>query len=211
MQYIVVDGDMYLGLNKHNYMPVDDKSSAKRFSSKQNAMNIINSNIPKILRKNYNWDIIEDDSVEEDKPIEKVNCTYTPVDIDELKTSIDDLSNKFSTLQGNKEWLLDEQTNLDRQISDILHFIEFNKFSACEGYKLCKALKDISLQRRKVKNELELINIINTQTCNHIAKGNTSKVIDNLCNKKYAPRVLSELFESRKADDIFVSSNTETS
>ena len=83
-----------------------------------------------------------------------------------------------------------------------MHFLEFNSFSACEGYKLCKALKELRLKRREVKNELELINIVNTHSCNNIINGSTSKAIAGLETKQYAPRVLVELFEQRCIDKI---------
>ena len=133
---------------------------------------------------------------------DKINSSYTEVDIDDLKKSINDLSEKLTTLKGNKEWLLDEESNIDKQISDILHYIEFYNFSASDGYKLCKALKDLRLRRRKIKNELELINIVNTQSLNNVASGQNNKAINGLDDKKYAPRILQELFDNRNIDDI---------
>lgn len=199
---ILVDDDVYLGMSKNNYIPVKNINDAKKFPNEKNAMSMLLSCVPKILRQNYNWTTLE----VEDKPSTKVNLQYTHVDMDDLKESIDSLSSKLSTLQGNKEWLLEEESNIDKQISDILHFIEFNSFSACEGYKLCKALQGLRLKRREVKNELELINIFNTHNCNHIANGNTNKAMAGLENKQYAPRVLTELFEQRSIDNILKNS-----
>lgn len=94
------------------------------------------------------------------------------------------------------------ESEVDKEISDIMHFIEFYNFSASDGYKLCKALKDLRLRRRKIKNELELINIINMHSLNNVASGQTNKAIDNLDNKKYAPRVLQELFDHKNVNSI---------
>ena len=134
--------------------------------------------------------------------IDKINFSYTKVDIDDLRESINGLSEKFTTLKGNKEWLLNEESNIDKQISDILHYIEFYNFSASNGYKLCKALKELRLRRRDIKNELELIGIISTHTCNNIANGNTNKAIDTLGKKQYAPRVLNDLFVNRDISSL---------
>lgn len=213
MCYIFVDGSVYLGVKNKNYIPTTQIEIAKKFETEKIANNVLKSSVPKILRKNYNWKVTElEETTVEDIP-EEINQTvvsqdefinpqYVHIDTEEIKSAISDLAGKFSTLKGNKQWLLDEESNIDKQISDILHFIEFERFSASEGYKLCKALKELRLKRRDVKNELELINIINVHTCNNIANGNTSKAIDGLNNKKYAPRVLSELFESRGIDSI---------
>lgn len=200
MGCILVAGDTYLGMSKNNYVPVKDKDDARIFNDEKHAISMLQSNIPKILRKNYNWKTMEvEDVICSDS---KINIQYTPVDIDDLKESIGSLSNKLSILKGNKEWLLEELSNIDKQICDVLHFLEFNSFSACEGYKLCKALKELRLKRREVKNELELINIVNTHSCNNIINGSTSKAIAGLETKQYAPRVLVELFEQRCIDRI---------
>lgn len=202
MSCIFVDGDIYLGANKGNYVPVKDKNKAKVFDSTEKAYSQFYSSVPKVLRNDYNWEIELIEHVENVKSSEKINSTYTSIDIEELKESINSLSEKFSLLKGNKEWLLEKESNVDKQISDILHFIEFSSFSACEGYKLCKAIKELRLKRREIKNELEIINIINCHTCNNIANGNTNKSIDGIENKKYTPRVLNELFENRKINDL---------
>ena len=207
--YLLADGDVYLGKHNNNYVPTKNKKDAVKFETKVVATNICTSSVPKILRKNYDWKIVE---VKEDNKevidvkiaaTNKVDSRYTYVDTNDLTSTINELSGKFSVLRGNKEWLLERESNLDKQICDILHWIEFNNFSACEGYKLCKALKNLRLERRKVKNELELINIINMHTCDHIANGNTSKAIAGLDSKQYEPRVLSDLFKTRKVDDIY--------
>lgn len=202
MCYIFVDGDIYLGMNNKNYIPVKNKADAKRFPTKSNAQNMLQSSVPKILKRTYSWNLEEIEEVEISNSTTKVNTQYTHVDIDDLKESINSLSGKLSTLKGNKEWLLEEESNLDKQISDILHFLEFNTFSACEGYKLCKALKELRLKRREVKNELEIINILNCHTCNNIANGNTNKAISGISNKHYTPRVLTELFEQRSISNL---------
>lgn len=202
MCYIFVDGNIYLGMSKNNYIPVKDKEDAKKFQTESHAKNILQSSVPKILRKSYNWNLEEVEEVKTSNSTTKVNTQYTHVDIDDLKESINSLSGKLSTLQGNKEWLIEEESNLDKQISDILHFLEFNTFSACEGYKLCKALKELRLKRREVKNELEIINILNCHTCNNIANGNTNKAISGISNRHYTPRVLTKLFEQRSISNL---------
>ena len=204
----MVDGDVYLGKHNNNYVPIKDKSSAVKFETETMANNIYTSSVPKILRNNYNWKIVEIEdencgSINKSKTTQNANPQYTYISTEDLTSVINELSGKFSVLRGNKEWLLERESNLDKQISDVMHWIEFNNFSACEGYKLCKALKNLRLERRRVKNELELINIINMHTCNHIANGNTSKAIEGLDSKQYEPRVLSDLFANRKVDDIF--------
>ena len=200
MCYILADGNMFIGMSKNSYVPITNKDNAKRFPSEANAKAILQSSVPKILRTNYTWEVVEID--EELGENTKVNYQYNPVDVEDLQMTINELSSKLAAIQGNKDWLINEQSNVDKQISDILHYIEIYNFSACEGYKLCKALKKLHLKRRAIKNELELIGIINCHTCNNIAKGNTNNAISGLKTKQYAPRVLTELFTQKNIDKI---------
>lgn len=200
MNYVITNGTLYIG-NKGETCKQD---KARIFADKKTADNFFKSCISKVL-KNLNFHVEETNL---DLPSTYINAKYCEIDINELQSDINDLSSKLKLLKGNKEWLLDMQSEVDKEISDIMHFIEFYNFSASDGYKLCKALKDLRLRRRKIKNELELINIVNTQSLNNVASGQTNKAINGLDSKKYAPRILQELFDNRNIDDIINKMNT---
>ena len=91
-----------------------------------------------------------------------------------------------------------ELSNVDLEISDILHYIEFHRFSACEGYKLAKMIQVASDKRREIKKQLEVINIFKTSTCTSISSGHLINKIDNVDDKIYRPRILNNLFENGK-------------
>lgn len=95
----------------------------------------------------------------------------------------------------NLNYLLSQ---VDKEICDIMHYIEFNNLDATNGYKTYKMLKDCRLRRRKIKDDLEKVNIIipafedkefvgKLKTCLNQIKG--------LEHRKYTPRILDELFE----------------
>lgn len=198
--YVIANGKNYVSQKLGNV--VNNISKAAQYTKLEDVNKAYTNCISKQL-KNLGFKV---EQVEvEDNSNERINPSYTSVDIDKMKEEIKELSNDFSLLKGNKEWLTDEESKIDKQISDILHYIEFYTFSASDGYKLCKALKELRLRRREIKNELELINIISVHTCNNIANGNTSKAIDGLENKQYAPRVLNDLFISRNIDSLLES------
>lgn len=209
-KYVITNGESYV-CNKLNTV-TKILNKAKVFDTFDLANNVFKSSISKSLKQmGFQVRETEIDTNRNDNTVnvninttsnDKINFSYTEVDIDDLRESINGLSEKFTTLKCNKEWLLDEESNIDKQISDILHYIEFYNFSASDGYKLCKALKELRLRRRDVKNELELIGIISTHTCNNIANGNTNKAIDALGKKQYAPRVLNDLFVNRDISSL---------
>ena len=90
--------------------------------------------------------------------------------------------------------LSDDLSMLDQKINDIYHFIEFSNLNAVDGYKIYKKLQETLKQRRYTKNKLSDIN-------NLISLINYSKIkdikeqIELNENKKYNPRILTELFE----------------
>ena len=53
-----------------------------------------------------------------------------------------------------------QKVYLEGQMQDLYHVIEFSTFNVVDGYKLAKMLKDIRVQRREVKDEIDLLNPI---------------------------------------------------
>lgn len=88
-----------------------------------------------------------------------------------------------------------ELSKYDKMQQDILHKIEDGNFNAAQGYKLAKAIQNIRVQRRIVKNEIEPLIQLKSVTSNSL-KG-LVKVEDAIIKKeeiqqrsKYHPRVL---------------------
>lgn len=75
-------------------------------------------------------------------------------DVEETAVFIRDaIENVPKQLNANKE----EIAQLENEIQDLLHILEFTKFNASEGYKLSKQLQTARQERRKLKNENELL------------------------------------------------------
>ena len=87
--------------------------------------------------------------------------------------------NKF---EDSKEELTKELSNCDLREQDILHYIESEKFNSVDGYKLAKKIKEIRQERRKVKNQLNLIKVF---------QDNSNKMI-NSSNRKFLITTLSK-------------------
>ncbi|WP_162632643.1 hypothetical protein [Paraliobacillus zengyii] len=51
---------------------------------------------------------------------------------------------------------------INQEIQDLLHVIEFSSFNASDGYRLSKELKIAREKRRKLKNDLELLEPLTT-------------------------------------------------
>lgn len=103
----------------------------------------------------------------------------------------------------DKEWgsWHDDLKQCESEIIDLLHEIEFTKFDAYRGYKLCKEIQDVRQRRRKIKEKMEILRgLKDFETNNKNMKINLYKVLTNMekikenqGNRMYTPRVRTDL------------------
>lgn len=120
------------------------------------------------------------------------------IDLNVLCGKIKDLSTELKKIMELKETVSERLSYVDLEITDILHYIEFYKFSASEAWKLCKMLQDTLDKRRNIKYEYEIYGLLGTQTCKHIADGRTEQLFNRREAHTYKPRVLTELFKDKE-------------
>lgn len=115
----------------------------------------------------------------------------------ELKyKAYDDLEELSKKIRQRRKELNSELSKIDKEISDIRHYIEFYPLSASKGYKMAKMLKDCLIKRREIKNESEVLDRICVMNVGHIGNGKGRGDLDKLLDKHYTPRVLNSLFET---------------
>ncbi len=94
-----------------------------------------------------------------------------------------------------------ELSSCDRELSDLLHVVEFSTFNASEGYKYASQIKCARERRRFLKNELELLeplmqiigNVkVDKERLNH-AIGEIRKLKKNQETRGYRMRIRSDL------------------
>lgn len=199
------------------YVTIKNKNFATSWESRAKAKNILNNSIPKSIRREYR--VVEDGSIIDNPTHEPVAAPVDPVDVQETyKLHIDDvkrianseiIEHKFDdwvngmeqieeffvSASDRKEELLFEMSAIDREISDIEHYIELKGLNAYQGWMACKMLQNRLRQRRKIKDELTIISQI--AGCS-ISKAEIREVQDIAAHitegRKYEPRVLTELF-----------------
>ena len=76
---------------------------------------------------------------------------------------IQEISSHYDLLQNYLNNLTNELSIVDSKISDIQHYIENNKLEAFECYRIIKEYKKILLERRKIKNDMELSRVFNQE------------------------------------------------
>jgi len=71
------------------------------------------------------------------------------------RNSISTIISKITDIKQCNTYLKERQSELDKQQQDLLHYIEFSNLDVSRAYKIYKQLKEVRVERRFVKNELE--------------------------------------------------------
>ena len=108
---------------------------------------------------------------------------------------ISGFSNFIQDAESRKESLLTALSDVDQEISDINHYIEFGKFNCYQGWLAYNMLRNRLKKRRKIKDELNILIRLGNCKINSEMINEIQTTIGNLKTKKYKPRKLKELFE----------------
>lgn len=180
------------------YSLTTNRNAAAIFDTKAIAEKVFKCNLSKLIKsKGVTVQAVEmnvrNDSAKETK------VTATTQETSSQTTSqyiVSVLSDATTKLNNRYTVLSDELSKYDRQRSDVEHYIEFNagKLNACDGYKAYKLLQDVLVQRRKVKDELEILQVVKDKMAlpDDITAINTR--VQELASRQYEPREFKWLF-----------------
>lgn len=91
-----------------------------------------------------------------------------------------------------KERLSEQLSYVDREISDIHHYIEFCNLDAYRGYKCYRLLQDCIRDRRHIKDELNKVSMLLNPVS---SASDLVNLVRNEQDRTYTPRILKALFE----------------
>lgn len=108
--------------------------------------------------------------------------------------------------------LVSKLSDLDSKEQDILHYIENNKISVLWCYNVIRKLKDIRIERRKVKNDMELMSKYNDLKNRLSSKDNREFILSQLHvrekqlnttykNRKYSEEDIRDILKGIDVDD----------
>lgn len=198
--YVITDGTRWIMKDrKGKYVPTSFITLADLYTKKQ-ADAICNNSLSKALRGIFHVEKVNDVIPKQIKPV-------TEKDIDEtekvmVSENIQHWLNKVSDLNGlanealnRKDELVQSLSNIDKELCDVLHYIEFCNLNAAQGYKAYKMIKERRIIRRSIKNELNVLNIILSKKISETATDEINKCVAGMDKRTYEPRVLKELFD----------------
>ena len=100
----------------------------------------------------------------------------------------------YGELQQYGASLKDKLSQVDMEICDIQHYIEFFSLDAAKGYKAYRMLKERLVRRREIKDEMAKVNLFLSGTSSDFSSGKVLRQLKNMDSTGYQPRILSELF-----------------
>lgn len=216
--YVLQDSNNYY-IGTKQFVPVVSLKKAKTWETYGLARNALNNQVKRAFRDRFSVKALEDDdfdkallpAVQEEKskagvnteteslkPVPPLNdlCNRTIVkgEADVWEAKINEMVNLFGDMDKRYQELFKQLSLIDKEKTDLEHYIEFNKLNASEGWKAFKSLQNILLQRREIKNEIEAINKIRGQGISITGLKKVSEGLAQIHNKKYTPRVCTQLF-----------------
>ena len=194
-KYVITDAyqKVWVCRDNNGYTLSTDPNKAHIFENKKTADAIYKSSLSKVIKskgvavKSIKMQVC-DDVPQESAP---------PIEVDSSKYIVSIISDAVSKLNCRHFELSEELSKIDREKSDIEHYIEFNagKLNACGGYKAYKMLQDVLLERRKVKDELEIIQVAMARIASPEELANIDRKVEELAHRKYEPREFKHLFK----------------
>ncbi len=184
------------------YVSVKGEKYALQFQSADNALKILYNSVPKTIRDNFGVEEIQIEDVKTTKDMSVVKSIINKNIIDDEIASwlskVDAFVGLAESVETRIEELVELLSTTDKEICDIQHFIEFGKLNAYQGWLATSMLQNRLRQRRKFKDELAALNLIKSCKIESKSIENLHKAVGGLGERKYSPRVLSELFPDAK-------------
>lgn len=197
-RYVITDGKRWIKKDKKGrYSPTTCGAFAEEFS-KEKADKVLNNSLTKGLRTIFRVERASN-IPKNVKPVSKEDLIETEkVQVSENITrwidKIESLNGLFDEASKRNNVLASDLSKVDKEILDLLHYIEFTKLNAAQGYRAYKMIKERRIRRRHIKNEMEVLNIILEQNTKEISE-NVKIKLDELDKRTYNPREIEELFD----------------
>ena len=187
--YVITDGTRWIMKDRNGkYVPTSCESFADIFSKKQ-AENIQKCSLTKALRGVFSVEKMSEEVPAQvkpvtDKDIEETGKVMVSEDIKYWLDKATDMSNIANEAINRKRKLCQELSLVDKELCDIIHYIEFCNLNAAQGYKAYKMVKERRILRRKIKDEISILDSILGQKVSQTAKNAIQKTAENMDKRK---------------------------
>lgn len=179
--------------------PTNDINTADTYDTYDLAERTLKAS-PRNLKQFYSPVELDSIEVESDEPdfasVGIMNYAGLELQTDlyeELKESVYQAIEANSNIVRIREKAIQNHSIVESKITDLLHYIEFNKLDSYRGYVAYKALRTLLIERRQVKNAIFATKDLKDSVTQHDL--NFANTFINT-PKHYCARELKDLFEN---------------
>lgn len=192
-KYVVTDGIKYLRQNRSGEYYLARESDATSWNTFKQALNALNNGVPKRIREAF---FVEKANKHDNKEANLQTLIEADTsDFNRWLSSIGNFKRFVNTIETEKDGLVLELSDIDKEICDIRHYIEFGKLNAYQGWSAYEMMKVTLIRRRKIKDTLYIISEIQGRRYGTSESESAKTAIMNLNRRTYTPRKLDFLFE----------------
>lgn len=87
-----------------------------------------------------------------------------------------------------------EMSQVDKELEDMKHYIEFSCLNAADGYKAFKKMQDLLLKRRAIKDKMSFALVLEQRKIDKPSLQAVLTYLENLSNRSYEVRTDTGLF-----------------
>jgi hypothetical protein len=198
-EYVITDGSRFIYKNHAGkYVPTSTEALADIFNKKQ-AEGIYNNSLSKALKSVFYLKKYDDVPTEikqtSQQDLEKTEKVMMSDNIQYWLNKVSDLNGLAKDADKRRTELLNQLNEVNQELCDIEHWIEFTNLNAAQGYKAYKMLKERRIKRRSIKNELNVIDVILDKKISETVSDDIRKSVQSMDDRTYSPRILKELFD----------------
>lgn len=226
-EYYITDGNNFVKQSINGqFSKVGNIAVADVWDKAQVAKAVLDNSVPRAWRTTFyiakcENGMLEKQTLSQVEKIQRRNDVLPPKDetkgynlnlyiFDEdssIKEVVGTFENMRNILENSKvveEELKNRLQLLECAFEDLKHYHLKKKLGTVDAYKRDRLESKILLERRSVKNRLDIIQKINQHQSNMSNQiKDVCKMIDAIRNRKYVPRVLHDLFENDNFDTEF--------
>ena len=97
---------------------------------------------------------------------------------------VKEIISKLNAIDNYNSSLSQQLSVIDKKQQDILHLIESQKISAFEAYRIIKELRQVRIERRKIKNDMELLRVYDENKNKLSSNENRQFLLHEVCKKE---------------------------
>lgn len=191
--YTITNGITYLKRERNGSYCLVKEPNASKWKTYEQAVNALNKGISEWQRDVF---FIVENGLIGDIDIQGIINADTS-NFESWCSDVHTFKKFVKSINAIKSEALQEMRNVEAEICDILHYIEFNKLNAAQGWEAYEILKNSRIQRRKIKNLLYIIGEIQKSDSKDSACDAVRKALKTLKKREYKPRKLDFLFEKK--------------